>query len=85
MARPAMALFDDGGVWNNTMKIAKRLAAEQGLPPPDFDKSNECAELERVIMLDGQAESYTSGWGTWSWDTFDGNGDFVAWLRRHAR
>ena len=35
-ARPAMVLFDDGGVWNNTNKIAERLAEEQGMPPPNF-------------------------------------------------
>ncbi len=85
LARPARVLFDDGGVWNNTMKIAESLAEEQGLPSPDFDQRNECAELERVVMLGGRAEEFSSGWGTWPWDTFDEQGDVVRWLRRVAR
>ncbi len=85
VARPAMALFDDGGVWNNTMKIATALAQEQGLPPPDFDQSDQCAELERIVMVGGKAESRAMGWGTWPWNTFDERGLVVRWLRDVAR
>ena len=85
VARPAMALFDDGGVWNNTMKIATALAQEQGLPPPDLDRSDQCAELERIIMVGGKAESRANGWGTWPWNTFDERGLVVRGLRDVAR
>ena len=85
VARPAMVLFDDSGVWNNTMKIATALAREQALPPPDFDQRDECAELERIVMVGGKAESRAVGWGTWPWSTFDENGDVVRWLRDVAR
>ena len=84
LARPAMVLFDDGGIWNNTMKIAKSLAEEQGRPPPDFDKHNECAELERIVMMGGRAEDFSSGWGTWPWSTVDERGELVRWLRKQA-
>ena len=85
LARPAMVLFDDGGVWNNTMKIATALAQEQGLPPPDSDRSDQCAELECIVMVGGKAESRARGWGTWPWNTFDERGLIVRWLRDIAR
>jgi hypothetical protein len=84
IARPAMALFDDEGVWNNTSKIAERLAEEQGLPAPDFDRSNECEVAERVVMVGGRAQAHASGWGTWPWNTFEDDGAVVEWLRDQA-
>jgi len=84
VARPAMVLFDDGGVWNNTHKIALKLAEEQGLPAPDFDESNECLEAERVLIVGGRAETHAPGWGTWPWSTFDERSAVVDWLRDQA-
>ncbi len=85
IARPAMALFDDGGTWNNTNKLAKVLADEKDLPPPDFDQSDRCAEIERILMAGGKAESRANGWGTWPWNTFDERGVVVRWFRDIAQ
>ena len=84
VARPAMVLFDDEGLWNNANKIAMKLAAEQGLPPPDFDRSNGCMEAERIVMAGGRAEAHAAGWGAWPWNTFDEDGVVVEWLRDQA-
>jgi hypothetical protein len=85
IARPAMALFDDGGTWNNTQKLAELLAGEQGLPTPNLDQSDKCDEIERILIAGGKAESRASGWGTWPWSTFDERGAVVRWLRDLAQ
>ena len=81
VVRPAIALFDSEINWNYTSKLARYLAERRGEAPPDFSKSDVCAEIERILMAGGQAKARAGGWGTWPWSTFDEDGAFVDWLR----
>jgi len=80
--RPAIALFDNELNWNMTTQVAKHLAEAQGLEPferPDLDR---CEEVERIVMAGGHAAQRLDGWGTWPWNTIDGNSRFVWNLQR---
>jgi hypothetical protein len=85
VVRPAVALFDNEVNWNFTSKVARRIADDHGLPPPDDNASNGCSEVERLLMVGGRAEEIATGWGTWPWSTFDEDGAVVEWLRDQAR
>lgn len=85
VVRPAVALFDNEVNWNFTSKVARRIAEDRGLPPPDDYASDRCSEVEPLLMAGGRAESRAVGWGTWPWNTVDEDGALVGWLRDHYR
>lgn len=79
--RPAIALFDNELNWNMTTQVAKRLAEEQGLGPFERPDLTWCQQVERIVMADGRADDHVDGWGTWPWNTVDGDGWFVRSLQ----